>query len=67
MTKAREWGDKIPIGIFYKNELQPTFIDRITDRIPFYRTEPPAKQRISDENGDSTADLTEFFDDLRTS
>jgi 2-oxoglutarate ferredoxin oxidoreductase subunit beta len=67
MTKAREWGDKIPIGIFYKNELQPTFIDRITDRIPFYRTNPPAKQRISDENGDSTADLTEFFDDLRTS
>lgn len=67
MTKAREWGDKIPIGIFYKNELQPTFIDRITDRIPFYRTNPPAKQRISDENGDSTADLTEFFADLRTS
>jgi 2-oxoglutarate ferredoxin oxidoreductase subunit beta len=67
MTKAREWGDKIPIGIFYKNELQPTFIDRITDRIPFYRTNPPAKQRISDENGDSTADLSEFFDDLRTS
>ena len=67
MTKAREWGDKIPIGIFYKNELQPNFIDRITERIPFYRTNPPAKQRISDENGDSTADLTEFFDDLRTS
>jgi 2-oxoglutarate ferredoxin oxidoreductase subunit beta len=67
MDKAREWGDKIPIGIFYKNQLQPTFIDRITNRIPFYRTNPPAKQRISDENGDSTADLTEFFDDLRTS
>ena len=67
MDKAREWGDRIPIGIFYKNELQPTFVDRITNRIPFYRTNPPAKQRISDENGDSTADLTEFFDDLRTS
>jgi 2-oxoglutarate ferredoxin oxidoreductase subunit beta len=67
MDKAREWGDRIPIGIFYKNQLQPTFIDRITNRIPFYRTNPPAKQRISDENGDSTADLTEFFDDLRTS
>jgi 2-oxoglutarate ferredoxin oxidoreductase subunit beta len=67
MDKAREWGDRIPIGIFYKNQLQPTFIDRITNRIPFYRTNPPAKQRISDEEGDSTADLTEFFDDLRTS
>jgi 2-oxoglutarate ferredoxin oxidoreductase subunit beta len=67
MNKASEWGDRIPIGVFYKNELQPTFIDRLTSRIPFYRTNPPAKQRISDENGDSTADLTEFFDDLRTS
>lgn len=67
MNKAWEWEDRIPIGVFYRNELQPTFVDRITDRIPFYRTNPPAKQRISDENGDSTADLTEFFDDLRTS
>jgi len=67
MDKAREWGDRIPIGVFYRNELQPTFVDRITSRIPFYRTNPPAKQRISDDNGDSTADLTEFFDDLRTS
>jgi len=67
MNKANEWGDRIPIGVFYKNELQPTFVDRFTSRIPFYRTNPPAKQRISDENGDSTADLTEFFDDLRTS
>jgi 2-oxoglutarate ferredoxin oxidoreductase subunit beta len=67
MNKASEWGDRIPIGVFYKNELHPTFVDRFTSRIPFYRTNPPAKQRISDENGDSTADLTEFFDDLRTS
>ncbi|MGA2768781.1 MAG: 2-oxoacid:ferredoxin oxidoreductase subunit beta [Candidatus Bathyarchaeia archaeon] len=67
MGKAREWGDRIPIGVFYRNELQPTFVDRITSRIPFYRTNPPAKQRISDDDGDSTADLTEFFDDLRTS
>jgi 2-oxoglutarate ferredoxin oxidoreductase subunit beta len=67
IEKAREWGDEIPIGVFYKNELQPTFVDRITSRIPFYRSNPPAKQRISDENGVSTADLSEFVDDLRTS
>lgn len=67
MSKSSEWGDRIPIGVFYKNELQPTFADRITGRIPFYSTNPPAKQRISDENGESTADLSEFFDDLRTS
>lgn len=67
IEKASEWGDRIPIGVFYKNELQPTFVDRITERIPFYRANPPAKEKISDENGYSTADLTEFFDDLRTS
>jgi 2-oxoglutarate ferredoxin oxidoreductase subunit beta len=67
MDKAREWGDRIPIGIFYKNELQPTFTERITDRIPFYEESPPAKQKISDQNGFSTADMQEFFSDLKTS
>ena len=67
MRKAQEWGDRIPIGVFYKNELEPTFVERIVGRIPFYRSSPPAKQKISDENGFSTADLKEFFDELRTS
>jgi 2-oxoglutarate ferredoxin oxidoreductase subunit beta len=67
MDKAREWGDRIPIGVFYKNEIHPTFVERITDRIPFYPENPPAKQRISDVNGFSTAKLQEFFNDLKTS
>jgi 2-oxoglutarate ferredoxin oxidoreductase subunit beta len=67
MHKAQEWDDRIPIGVFYKNELEPTFVERIIGRIPFYRSNPPAKQKISDENGFSTADLKEFFDELRTS
>ena len=66
MGKAREWGDRIPIGVFYKNELQSTFAERISERIPFYQESPPAKQRISDENGFSTAELQEFFSDLKT-
>jgi 2-oxoglutarate ferredoxin oxidoreductase subunit beta len=67
MAKAQEWGDRIPIGVFYKTELEPTYLERIVHRIPFYQTSPPAKQQISDENGFSTADLKEFFDELRTS
>ena len=67
LEKANEWGDRIPLGVFYKNEFEPTFIERITSRIPFYRDVPPAKQRISDESGLSTADLSEFFDELKTS
>jgi len=67
LDKAQEWGDKIPIGVFYKSELIPTFQERIAQRIPFYFSNPPAKQKISDEAGMSSADLKEFFQDLKTS
>jgi 2-oxoglutarate ferredoxin oxidoreductase subunit beta len=67
LTKAQEWGDKIPIGVFYQNSLEPTFLERITHRIPFYMSKPPTKQAISDEAGISNADLTEFFEELKTS
>jgi 2-oxoglutarate ferredoxin oxidoreductase subunit beta len=67
MDKAREWGDRIPIGVFYKNELEPTFQERLASRIPFYMDRPPAKQKLGDENGFSTVDLAEFMEDLKTS
>lgn len=67
IEKANEWGDKIPIGLFYKNDLEPTFIERLVHRIPFYRDNPPAKQEINDKDGMSNADLTEFFEELKTS
>jgi 2-oxoglutarate/2-oxoacid ferredoxin oxidoreductase subunit beta len=67
IEKAQEWGDKIPVGVFYQNPLEPTFQDRFTKRIPFYGQNPPAKQRLKDENGNSTIDLSEFMDDLKTS
>jgi 2-oxoglutarate/2-oxoacid ferredoxin oxidoreductase subunit beta len=67
LEKAQEWGDRIPIGIFYKNEIESTFQDRLTKRISFYPQYPPAKQQLKDENGVSNVDLSEFFDDLKTS
>ena len=67
MEKAQEWGDKIPIGVFYQNELEPTFQDRLTERIPFYMQNPPAKQQLKDENSIATVDLSEFMNDLKTS
>lgn len=66
IDKGREWGDRIPIGVFYKNGLVPTFQDRISQRIPFYLSNPPAKQRISDETGRPTTDVAEFFEELET-
>jgi 2-oxoglutarate ferredoxin oxidoreductase subunit beta len=67
MEKAYEWGDRIPVGVFYQNPLEPTFQDRLTKRIPFYMQNPPAKQQLKDENGVTTVDLSEFMDDLKTS
>ena len=67
MQKAQEWGDHIPIGIFYKKEYESTFEDRIANRIPFYRERPPAKQKLKNEKGLSTVDLSEFLAGLRTS
>lgn len=67
LEKAQEWGDKIPLGIFYQNGLVPTFQERFTQRIPFYPTNPPAKQKISEENGSPIAILDQFFEELKTS
>jgi 2-oxoglutarate ferredoxin oxidoreductase subunit beta len=67
MEKAQEWGDKIPIGVFYQNGLEPPFQDRLTERIPFYMQSPPAKQQLKDENNVATVDLSEFMNDLKTS
>ena len=67
LEKAQEWDDRIPLGVFYKNELEPTFQERFSKRIPFYLSKPPAKQKLTDENGYSSVNLKEFMDDLKTS
>jgi len=67
MEKAQEWGDKIPIGVFYQNPLESTFQDRFAERIPFYLQNPPGKQQLKDQNDVSSVDLGEFMDDLKTS
>jgi 2-oxoglutarate ferredoxin oxidoreductase subunit beta len=67
MEKAQEWGDKIPIGIFYQNELESTFQNRLQERIPFYMENSPANQQLKDENSLSAIDLSEFLNDLKTS
>ncbi|AWR96417.1 2-oxoacid:ferredoxin oxidoreductase subunit beta [Acidianus sulfidivorans JP7] len=46
MLKTLEWGDKIPIGIFYQNELVPTYEERIIQNVPNYLDYYPAKQEI---------------------
>jgi 2-oxoglutarate ferredoxin oxidoreductase subunit beta len=67
IEKTQEWGNHIPIGVFYKNELEPTFQERYSKRIPFYMDRPPAKQSLCNDNGFSHVDLKQFLDELKTS
>src|SRR5512136_2191078 len=67
LEKSEEWGDRIPIGVFYKKEYESTYEERVDNRIPFYRNRPPAKQKLSDERDFSTVDLSQFMEDLKTS
>ncbi len=67
LEKTQEWGDHIPLGVFYKNELEPTFQERYSKRIPFYLNNPPAKQQLRDAEGNSHVDLNQFLDELKTS
>jgi 2-oxoglutarate/2-oxoacid ferredoxin oxidoreductase subunit beta len=65
VEKSNEWGDKIPIGIFYQNEHIPTFEDRITNRINNYRQSPPAMQTIADQQNKPISSISKMLDDLR--
>ena len=56
LIKSLEWGNKIPIGVFYQNEIISQYSTRLTDRIPNYLENPPAQQKIS-ENGLPTTDV----------
>jgi 2-oxoglutarate/2-oxoacid ferredoxin oxidoreductase subunit beta len=64
LIKSLEWGSKIPIGVFYQNEIISQYSTRLTDKIPNYLENPPAKQKIS-ENGLPTTDVSEILDSLR--
>ena len=63
LIKSLEWGNKIPIGVFYKNEIITPYTTRLKDKIPNYMENPPAKQNIS-KNGISNTDISHILDSL---
>jgi 2-oxoglutarate ferredoxin oxidoreductase subunit beta len=65
LTKAQEWGDRIPMGVFYQNEFVPTYEDRILKRIPTYLQNPPAKQTISDNEGRPITSIKKMLEELQ--
>jgi 2-oxoglutarate ferredoxin oxidoreductase subunit beta len=66
IEKSHEWGDKIPIGIFYQNEHIPSYEDRINARMSTYLKNPPAKQVI-DNWGKPITDINKLLDGLAVS
>jgi 2-oxoglutarate/2-oxoacid ferredoxin oxidoreductase subunit beta len=63
IDKSKEWGDRIPVGVFYQNETIPTYEERISKRIPGYLRDPPARQSLH-KNGQSGVDLGELSQEL---
>lgn len=70
MTQAIEismkWGDRIPVGIYYKNEYVSTYGERIDDRTRIYSSNPPAKQIIENQ-GKPVTDIGKLLDELMVS
>jgi len=57
IEKSNEWGDKIPIGIFYQNEHTATYQERISEKINNYSEYPPAKQRITLDKNETNSNI----------
>jgi len=65
IRKSFEWGDRIPIGVFYRNPFIPSYEERIASRIPNYFRDYPAKQKIADENGRPLARIEELLKEFQ--
>lgn len=65
LTKSQEWGDRIPMGVFYQNELISTYQDRISRRIAAYLEDPPAKQSIGDPEGKPVTSISKLLEELK--
>lgn len=61
IIKSQEWGDRIPLGVFYKINL-PTFEDRLKGR--YGKEINPAKEKI-EENKKATTDISKLIDEIK--
>ncbi|MEM0349938.1 MAG: 2-oxoacid:ferredoxin oxidoreductase subunit beta [Candidatus Caldarchaeum sp.] len=64
IAKSFEWGDKIPVGVFYRNQFVPSYEERISAYIKDYRTNHPAKQTISKPDGRTVVSLDDIFEEF---
>jgi 2-oxoglutarate ferredoxin oxidoreductase subunit beta len=64
LTKAHEWGDRIPTGVFLADRSVPTFAARIARQMPGYHEAPPARRNIADAQGRPSTDLSPLLAEL---
>ncbi|MCS7243751.1 MAG: 2-oxoacid:ferredoxin oxidoreductase subunit beta [Candidatus Calescibacterium sp.] len=60
IAKSQEWGEKIPIGVFYKINL-PTLTDRLKER--YKKDINPSKDNI-EQNGKPTTDISKLIEEI---
>jgi len=65
MMKSFEFGDHTPIGVFYQNEFVPTYEERLNQRMPTYKSNPPAAQEIAHEDGTPLTNVRKMLDEMR--
>ncbi len=59
--RGMEWGDKIPIGIFYQNEYVPTYEERILEQMPNYLKAPPALSPLYGPDGSTIVNIEDIL------
>jgi len=64
LVRSLEWGNKIPLGVFYKNETISRYATRLSDQIPNYKENPPAKQVIAFPDDKPRTDVSKILDSL---
>lgn len=64
IEKSKEWENRIPVGVFYENDL-PTFEERLQSRIENYDEYPPAVQKIMDNEGYPNINVDGLVDNLK--
>jgi 2-oxoglutarate/2-oxoacid ferredoxin oxidoreductase subunit beta len=62
--KSMEWGDDIPIGMFFSIEL-PTYEERLSERIPGYLEEPPALRKYWTDDGKPSTPVDDLIEGVR--
>ena len=63
LVKSLEWGQRIPIGVFYRNDGITPYGQRIQGTISNYFENYPAKQQIA-KNGFSNTNISSILDSL---